>query len=266
MTTMSTRPHTAIRVISLSAAPERRQAFARSAVEAGCDWEFFDAHTTPSDGLSYDEKRVTGIYGRKLHPGELGCYSSHFDLWRWLVQADCEQLIVLEDDVVVDWEFIRDISAIEMAGRGIEYLRLFAKMPSPWRFIASPYFDQYRHLIRFTGYALGTQAYVLSKTGAERLICHGSNIEAPVDVYMDRTWDHGLLNLAVYPFPVYERYQRSSIGEGRFSAPISRWAQPSLRNFWTRARRKLQLNWAIHGFSPSSARALRRSLKLRHDV
>jgi len=68
MTTMSRQPHTAIRVISLSAAPERRQAFARSAVEAGCDWEFFDAHTTPMHGLSYDEKRVTGIYGRKLHP------------------------------------------------------------------------------------------------------------------------------------------------------------------------------------------------------
>ena len=89
-------------------------------------------------------------------------------------EADCDQLIVLEDDVVVDWEFIREISAIQLAGRGIEYLRLFAKMPAPWRFIASPYFDKYRHLIRFTGYALGTQAYVLSKTGAQRLIRHGS--------------------------------------------------------------------------------------------
>jgi glycosyl transferase, family 25 len=262
---MSTRSHTAIRVISLPVALERRQAFVRSAVEADCDWAFFDAHTTPMNGLTYDEKRVTGIFGRKLHPGELGCYSSHFDLWRWLAQADCEQLIVLEDDVVADWEFIRDISAIAMASRGIEYLRLFAKMPAPWRFVASPYFDKYRHLIRFTGYALGTQAYVLSKSGAERLICHGSNIEAPVDVYMDRTWDHGLLNLAVYPFPVYERHQRSSIGEGRFAAPISRWGQLSLRNLWTRARRKLQLNWAIYGFSPASARALQRSLKVRKD-
>jgi glycosyl transferase family 25 len=263
---MSTQPLTAIRVISLPAAQERRQAFARSAVAAGCEWEFFDAHTTPVSGLSYDEKRVTGIYGRRLHPGELGCYSSHFDLWRWLLKADFEQLIVLEDDVVVDWEFIHDISAIDMAGRGIEYLRLFAKMPAPWRFIASPYFDTYRHLIRFTGYALGTQAYLLSKAGAARLIGHGSNIEAPVDVYMDRTWDHGLLNLAVYPFPVYERHQRSSIGEGRFSAPNSPWGRPSLGNLWIRVRRKLQLNWAIHGFSPTSARALQRLLKARDDI
>ena len=68
------------------------------------------------------------------------------------------------------------------------------------------------------------------------LIRKGSNIEAPVDVYMEPTWDHGLLNLAVYPFPVYERHQRSWIGEGRFSALISRWGQPSLRNLWIRAR------------------------------
>jgi glycosyl transferase, family 25 len=255
---------TMVRVISLSNSP-RREEFTQSAADATLPWEFFDAHTMPACGLSYDEKRVAGTYGRKLHPGELGCYSSHFDLWRRFVQADCEQLIVFEDDVVVDWEFIRDISAIKMASRGIDYLRLFAKMPSPWRFIASPYFDQYRHLIRFTGYALGTQAYVLSKGGAERLVCRGSNIEAPVDVYMDRTWDHGLLNLAVYPFPVYERYRPSSIGEGRFSVPLSRWSQPSFRNLCTRARRKLQLNWAIYGFSPSSARALRRSLKANRE-
>jgi glycosyl transferase family 25 len=263
---MPTQSPTAIKVISLAGAPERRQAFASCAYEAACDWEFFDAHTTLVHGLSYDEKRVTTTYGRKLHPGELGCYSSHFELWRWLVGSDYQQLIVLEDDVVVDWEFIRNFSSMEMAGRGIEYLRLFAKMPAPWRFIASPYFDQYRHLIRFTGYALGTQAYVISKTGAERLIRHGSNIEAPVDVYMDRTWDHGLLNLAIYPFPIYERYQPSSIGEGRFSTPISRWGgQPSLRNLWTRARRKLQLYWAIYGFSPSSARLLQHSLRVRRD-
>lgn len=263
---MSTRPHTAIRVISLPAATERRQAFAQSAAAAGCDWEFFDAHAAPVHGLSYDEKRVAGIYGRKLLAGELGCYSSHFDLWGWLAQADCEQLIVLEDDVVVDWEFIRELSAIRLASRGIEYLRLFAKMPAPWRFIASPYFDKYRHLIRFTGYALGTQAYVLSKSGAARLIRRGSNIEAPVDVFMDRSWDHGLLNLAIYPFPVYERHQRSSIGECRFSTPISRWGQPSPRNLWIRAWRKLQLNWAIHGFAPSSARTLQRLIKAREDV
>jgi glycosyl transferase family 25 len=256
---------TAVRVISL-ANSERREEFSQAAAHASLPWEFFDAHTTPVNGLTYDEKRVTGTYGRKLHPGEIGCYSSHFELWRWLLKSDCQQLIVLEDDVVVDWEFIRNFSAIEMSGRGIEYLRLFSKMPAPWRFIASPYFDQYRHLIRFTGYALGTQAYVISKTGAERLIRHGSNIEAPVDVYMDRTWDHGVLNLALYPFPIYERYQPSSIGEGRFSAPISRWGQPSLRNLWTRARRKLQLYWAIYGFSPSSARSLQRSLKARKDA
>jgi hypothetical protein len=63
---------------------------------------------------------------------------------------------------------------------------------------------------------------------------------------MDRIWDHGLLNLAV-------------------SAPISRWGQPSLRNLWARARRRLQLNWAIYGFSPTSAGALQRLLKARND-
>jgi glycosyl transferase family 25 len=162
----------------------------------------------------------------------------------------------------VDWEFIRALSATPLARQGIEYLRLFAKMPAPWRAVASPYFDRYRHLIRYTGYALGTQAYLLTKAGAARLIRYGSSVEAPVDVYMDRTWDHGLLNLAVYPFPIYERYQRSSIGEERFPAATHRCA-PSIRDLFTRVRRKLLLNWSIHGISPSSARSLQRLLKVQ---
>ena len=252
---------TAIRVISLPGARERRRSFAESAAAADCAWEFFDAHATPANGLRYDAERVAGVYGRPLQAGELGCYSSHFALWRWLADADCEQLIVLEDDVVADWEFIREIGAVPLAGRGIEYLRLFAKMPAPWRCVASPYFDTYRHLIRFTGYALGTQAYVLSKAGAVRLLRRGASVEAPVDVYMDRTWDHGVLNLAVYPFPVYERHQRSSIGEDRFRDPGPPSSQMSLRNLCSRVRRRLHLLWAIHGFSPSRVRTLQRLLE-----
>jgi glycosyl transferase, family 25 len=260
---MAREAKTKIWVISVLGADDRRAAFSRCA--EGVEWEFFAAHTGLDPGLAYDEATVVGRYGRKLHSGELGCYSSHFALWRWLLASDFDQAIVLEDDVVADWNFIDQLRCVDLQERGIQYLRLFAKMPSPWRSIASPYFDKYRHLIRFTGYALGTQAYVITRRGAECLILHGLKVEAPVDVYMDRTWDHGLLNLALYPFPVYERHQPSSIGESRFG-PDRYTAQSQLRkleirNFFARVRRKILLHWSMYGLSPLSARSLRQRLR-----
>ncbi|HKT74170.1 MAG TPA: glycosyltransferase family 25 protein [Steroidobacteraceae bacterium] len=260
---MAREPKTKIWVISVPTAEARRSDFVRCA--GGAEWEFYAAHTGLDANLVYDEASTVGRFGRKLHPGELGCYSSHFSLWRWLLHSQFDQAIVLEDDVVADWKFLDELRQIDLTQRGIDYLRLFAKMPAPWRPIASPYLDQYRHLIRFTGYALGTQAYVVTRAGAERLIRHGASVEAPVDVYMDRTWDHGLLNLALYPFPVYERHQPSSIGESRFGADrhnVSTLLRKlEIRNLCARARRRLLLNWSMYGTSPSSEKALRQRLR-----
>ncbi len=133
-------------------------------------WEFFDAHTQLAPLLRHVVGATRSTHGRTLRGGELGCYSSHWSLWRWLVESDCEQMIVLEDDVQVDWRFIDFISGINFADMNINYLRLFAKIPARWRYVATPFLDRYHHLIRFTGYALGTQAYLLTKAGAAQLL------------------------------------------------------------------------------------------------
>nr|WP_244635760.1 glycosyltransferase family 25 protein [Chthonobacter albigriseus] len=202
-------------VISLSDAAERRAAFARSAADAGMEWSFFDAHRQLQPPLVYDSQGARHREGRNMTAGELGCYSSHDALWRWLVQSDVSQMVVLEDDVVVDWPCLRSLVSTEFEDLGIEYLRLFAKVPPRMRYVASPFLDRYHHLVQITSFALGTQGYLITRRGAERLLARGNQVAAPVDVFMDRYWDHGLVNLAVYPFPLFERFQASSIGEAR---------------------------------------------------
>jgi len=159
----------------------------------------------------------------------------------------------------MDWGFIHDIEKQSFDAMGIEYLRLFAKMPSPWRFVASPFLDKYRHLIQFTGYPLGTQAYLLTKGGAAKLIEHGGRIDAAVDVYMDRTWEHGVFNLAIFPFPAYERHQTSSIGDGRLNRVGGSMAH-RLKGLFPKVRRRLQLLWLTHGWPAVGVRRLQRKL------
>jgi len=258
---MGNEPKTKVWVVSIADAKTRRNTF--SAAANFSDWQFFDAHTEVKGALLYDKERVAGRYGRVMGMGELGCYSSHYAVWEWLLQSEFDQMIVLEDDVVADGGFIDMLKHCSLAERGIEYLRLFAKMPAPWRFVASPYLERYRHLIRYTGYALGTQAYAITRRGAERFIESGRSIEAPVDVYMDRTWAHGVLNLALYPFPVYERFQPSSIGEERFIrrpdvGQLLR-GDSLLQNVCARVYRKTMLAWARYGLIGPSERRLRQN-------
>ena len=44
--------------------------------------------------------------------------------------------------------------------------------------------------------------YRISKNGAEKLIKYCINLTNPIDVMLDRSFDHGVINYAVMPFPV----------------------------------------------------------------
>ena len=71
----------------------------------------------------------------------------------------------------------------------------------------------------------------------------------PVDDEMDRSWSHGVRNLAVFPFPIMERAQESGIGLKRFEAFD---VPPRLRLKRAIARRRERFALHFH----SRARAL----------
>jgi glycosyl transferase family 25 len=207
---------TGVTVISLPRAGERRAHFAAAAANAGLPWEFFDARTGIAAPLQYDERGARRTHGRVLTAGELGAYASHYAVWERLIASKLPQMIVLEDDVVVDWTLIARLASMDFAGMGISYMRLFAKIPPRFRKLRCPFIDRYHHLIRITSYALGTQAYLITREGAERFMSGAQRVESPIDAYMDKYWRHDVPNLALYPFPVFERFDSSSIGEARF--------------------------------------------------
>lgn len=257
---------TKIWIVSLSDASERREQISRTLTDAlmhsNLDWSFFDAHRSLSEHLSYsaDDSHVT--HGRTLRGGELGCYSSHYATWQSLCNSDYEQMLVFEDDVSVDWQFIAQLATVDFSAMNIDYLRLFAKIPPRWRYVASPFFDCYHHLIRFTGFALGTQAYLLTKAGAEKLLRSGQRVRYPIDAFMDRYWEHGVQNLALFPFPAFERCQPSTIGAARFAAER---IAPAAKLQYRARRLATQLRMLCEYIKPDggAVRALKTSLQGR---
>ena len=248
---------TKIFVISLSGEPRREQ-FRRSVDSDIClSWSFFDAHRSLIGDAAYDRAKAEVRTGRPLTRSELGCFSSHRATWAWLCRSDFDQMLVMEDDVVADWSFLAMLCAQDLHALGIDYLKLFAKIPPrAWKAVATPFLDPYYHLIQITSGALGTQGYMLTRDGARMLLHATRTIDAPVDALLDRFWQTRLPILAVHPAPLFERYRISSIGNERFGAS-DRSAFAALRRFGCRLSDRAHRELAARMPLPASLRAVR---------
>lgn len=236
---MTPRPvRSRIFVVSMADAAERRRIFAAGAAGAAVPWSFFDAWDRPHPELDYDEDAAIIAKGRPLRKGEIGCYSSHYALWRQLAGDDgADQYIVLEDDVIADWDFLARFAAIDHGLAGHDYIRLYYKKPAPSRVVEKDFVCRTSWLIELSGYCFGTQGYLVSKAGAQRLAEHCRVLCRPIDDEMDRSWVHGVPNLAVFPFPLMERKIESGIGLQRFEGfPVP--PRLKLRRFVARTRER----------------------------
>lgn len=216
-TLSSTPPLTELFVVSLADATERRAAFSDRARDAGVAWRFFDACTQRPDSLAIDEAAIRRNKGRALTRGEIGCYASHFSIWQEMVARDVAQAIVLEDDTIVDWAYIERLAGADLALRGFDYLRLYAKRPTFQRVVATDFLQHSRTVIELIGLAYGTQGYAITLAGARAFIDECRVIRRPIDDAMDRSWAHGVRNLALFPAPILEATVPSAIGAARFA-------------------------------------------------
>jgi glycosyl transferase family 25 len=203
---------TAIRVISLEDSIHRRAEFSRQAASFDLDWSFFSAHKGIVSPLGYNNRDAIRRCGRALILPEIGCYVSHFKCWEWLANSASDQAIILEDDVVVDWRAIAQLSQVNLSAYAIELLRLFATHPIKCKMIMYGFMSPHCHLVRTKGWHLGSQGYMLTKAGARRLVENYANVMAPVDWILMRYWEHRLGNYSLFPFPVIEQYAPSTIG------------------------------------------------------
>ena len=205
------------RVISLTAATQRRALVAQRMGRLGVPWRFYDAHTAAENRLPYDAEGGTDAPSFRLKPAEIGCFSSHVGCLRAYLEDPIapEFCIILEDDVLLDEYF--DFGQLPglMQSLEIHYLKLFSRFMTRSRYLGR---IGARGLYRFVVPPYGTQAYAVSKSGAQILVNALRRIERPVDDEMDRYWTNGLPTYALFPYPVLESDLASTVAKG-FSEP-----------------------------------------------
>ncbi len=243
-----TSPRCAVWVISLESARERREAFGNQAQKTSLQWQFVKAYTEVPQPLVYDESRVTRRFGRPLSPGELGVYASHYKAWEAFLKSDLDQILLLEDDVLVDWPLVERLARVNLAEQHVDFLRMFATHPIAGRVSMYRFCSPHSHLLRLQGLTLGLQAYFLTRHAAQVLLATGVEILEPIDWVTARYWKYRLPNYCLFPFPILERYVPSTIGASREEAAnSSRRAEIErlIRRIWQRLERAYVDHWVF---------------------
>ncbi|KAK2822138.1 hypothetical protein Q5P01_022203 [Channa striata] len=124
--------------------------------------------------------------GRVLTRGEIGCFLSHYNIWKQVVQQELQQVLVLEDDVRFEPRFCSRLASImDSVQRArldwdliyVGRKRLQVTEPEDW-------VKGVRDLVH-PGYSYWTLGYVLSLQGAKKLLqANPLNKMLPVDEFL----------------------------------------------------------------------------------
>jgi glycosyl transferase family 25 len=209
-----------ILVVSLPKDTDRRARVTEMFNGTDFKWQFIYADEQERQQLDYQEKMAINHRGRALLTGELGCYASHLKCWNYLSnQKDLDYVLVMEDDVLLDKDFDFERMVKFMQYSEITYLRLYSRSMTSVVLLGN---IDHRRVYRFRHNAFGTQCYLISRAGADKMVAASrKGIYRPVDDEMDRFWSNEVPNLAIFPYPVMELNAKSTIRSSLTATNVS---------------------------------------------
>lgn len=180
-----------------------------------------------------------GRYFKPLSNGEKGCYASHLRSWQQLLDGDAPAMVVFEDDVRLLPQLPQALAAIEAlpADGSWDMIKLYGREPEK---IANqgPLVAGGLQLISYQRVPSFAAGYVISRSGARKMLEARVPFDRPVDVDIRFWFENDLRVYGVYP---------SVIALDDTSEVSSIWAQKEapadlaqrLRKF----KMKLELTW-----------------------
>lgn len=138
-----------------------------------------------------DWRRNEREYFAKLKPGEVACFLSHQKAWRTFLQSDLEHICILEDDVAWDRPPQPVLAALveSMGSETPQMVKLYASRPVKGRVRSTSHDGA---LVTPAVVPLGTQAQLINRACAQRLLDTFETFWEPIDVSLQRWWDTGV--------------------------------------------------------------------------
>ena len=189
--------------INVAGSTERRAHMERNMDDFGIPLRFFNAITPDTRAQvenDYSEARTRRWCRRPLAPTEQACALSHIQVWREFLRSDNDYLMVFEDDVRFQPEFMEVVQAVLALPAVPDFIKFSGMREPPCVQKQSLNIGKYALFLNAYG-PLDATCYLLTKASAERLERYCVKMFLPIDIMMDRTYEHGVACYSVRPYP-----------------------------------------------------------------
>ena len=175
----------------------------------------------------YSEFGYRLLHGKRTNPAEVGCYLSHLECARRLLETDAAHALILEDDLHFPEDFCEILAAALDACQTWDILRL--STVNKGRKFAFRRITEKRALAIALTREKGSGAYVINRRAARWLVDAHIPIRLPYDIAYDLEFLAGLRAVFVTPVPVsQESYFPTQIQQGRKHYRISSWLRTTV--------------------------------------
>ncbi|MCW9716154.1 MULTISPECIES: glycosyltransferase family 25 protein [Avibacterium] len=190
-----------IYVIHIESAKDREKLIKEQFDKLGIKFQFFpavNARENPEHPLfsHYNSEKHFQRKGRTLSLGELGCFASHYSLWKECANSNTP-IIVLEDDITILNNFESVYSQLD---------KVLAKYPFVWlhrnyRNNAKQEIENFGafSVAKFYKDYVCTQGYAITPKVAQQFLEYCQEWIYPVDDQMARFYENKIENFAIYP-------------------------------------------------------------------
>lgn len=172
-------------VISLARAPERRATIVAHLQALNVAYELVDA--VDGQTIPPDQRKAMQAQDVDYHPGVLGCYLSHMEVYRRFLAADAPVALVLEDDARLNPAFAPALRE-GLKSLDFDYCLLdFQEFNED----GHVFYNRRDRIEIFPGFMAcathegpgSTHAYLITREAAVRRLDHELPIARPVDIY-----------------------------------------------------------------------------------
>lgn len=210
-----------IYLINLDRAEGRRAAMERKLSEAGLAAERVPAVDGAALALpspDFDEAGQMLLHGRRAIPAEIGCYLSHVDCARRLLESDASHALILEDDVSFPPDFAQILAAALADPSDWDILRL-STVNRGRKFAFRPLAPGRALAVCLTR-EKGAGAYVVNRRAAAWIAESLMPMRMAYDIAFDLEYLWGLHAAFVTPVPVNQKSAhptqiQSTVGAGK---------------------------------------------------
>ena len=228
--------------INLDSDADRRVRMQAEFARLGLRGERFDATrwtalSEAEQARLYSPQLNAEQFHKSLVNGEKGCYASHLRCWQSLLESDAPALVVLEDDVALKPGFGAVIEAIERLPAGWDMIKLIGRLDERKgeKLLRAQALAPGFQLVDYKRVPSLTAGYVVSRSGAAKLLARRIPFGRPIDVDLRHWWEHadgGLKIHGVLPAAI-------TLDDTSFQSSIgTKTAERGLADAWRKFRMK----------------------------